>query len=149
MYVSQKCQYGLRALFELASRHGECWVKISEVAARQAIPPRFLEVILSQLKQAGFVLSRRGSEGGYTLARAPDEITVGEVMRFLQGPIGPVECIGEKPDRKCPLYGRCAFLSLWERVERAVSDVYDNTTFQDLVEEYRQKSSEYVASYSI
>jgi len=77
MLVSQKAQYALRAVFELARRHGKGWVKISDIADTQAIPIRFLEVILGQMKQAGFVVSRRGTEGGYMLAVAPGELTVG------------------------------------------------------------------------
>jgi Rrf2 family protein len=148
--VSQKCQYALRALFELAKRDGQGPVKIAEIAKAQAIPPRFLEVILGQLKRGGFVESQRGSEGGYFLIRVPHELTVGELIRFVQGPVGPVGCVTETAkDNSCPLYGDCAFLPMWEKVKNAILDVYDNTTFQDLVDQEKRRVGEYVPAYSI
>lgn len=150
MFLSQKCQYALRAIFELAKRKdGQGPVKIAEIAKAQAIPVRFLEVILSQLKQAGFATSQRGSKGGYLLIRSPGELTVGEVIRFMQGPVGPVDCVAGVSKGKCPLYGNCAFLPMWEKVQKAVSDVYDNTTFQDLVDQENQKSKKKAICYSI
>ena len=148
MQVTQKCQYALRAIFELAKRNGRGPVKIAEIADAQDIPPRFLEVILSQLKQGAFVASQRGAEGGYMLLRQPDELSVGEVMRFLQGPIGPVECLldGKK---NCALFGSCVFLPMWEKVAKAMAGVYDSTTFHDLVENERHQDASYQASYSI
>jgi len=148
--VSQKCQYSLRAIFELARHYGKGPVKIAQIAQAQAIPIRFLEVILSQLKAAGFVESRRGNEGGYFLTRAPRSLSVAEVMRFVEGPLAPVECVTEAGTAKCPLRGSCVFLPMWERAERAVADVYEKTSFQDLVEEEdRMCRKGYVGSYSI
>ena len=134
MLISQRCQYALRAVFELAKQHGRGPVKIDDIAAPQAIPPRFLAAILNQLKQAGFVESRRGSEGGYLLARSPASLTVGQLIRFVEGPVGPVECmVGSATDR-CPLRGSCVFLSMWEEAKQAVENVYDRTTFEDLMD---------------
>jgi len=86
MKISKRCQYALRAVFELGLRKTDQPVKIQEIAGAQNIPPRFLEVILNQLRHAGFVDSRRGSEGGYMLAQAPEDLTVGQVIRYIQGP---------------------------------------------------------------
>jgi len=147
--VSQKCQYALRAIFELARRGGEGPVKIAEIARAQAIPVRFLEVILSQLKRSGFVASQRGNEGGYQLIRAPGALTVGEVIRSVQGPIGPVACLTGDPTETCPLRGECVFLPMWQQVREAIKGVYDTTTFQDLVDQDKSRSQHYVASYSI
>jgi Rrf2 family protein len=147
--VSQKCQYALRAIFELAKHYGEGPVTIAEIAEAEAIPARFLEVILGQLKQGGFVESRRGKDGGYLLSRRPPGLTVGEVIRFIEGPIGPVECVAGDPAERCPLHGDCVFLSMWEQVSQAVGEIYDSTTFEDLVQEDRRRSGRYVPSYSI
>jgi len=147
--VSQKCQYALRAVFELAKFYGHGPVKIADIAEAEAIPPRFLEVILGQLKQAGFVESRRGKEGGYLLARPPGLLTVGEVMRFVEGPLAPVNCVGGETKDLCPLHGNCVFLGMWERANRAVSSVYDGTTFQDLLDEDKRRTGTLVLSYSI
>jgi Rrf2 family protein len=146
--VSQKCQYALRAVFELSKHFGKGPVKIAEIAEEQAIPVRFLEVILSQLKQGGFVESRRGRDGGYLLSRSPDRLAVGDVIRFVEGPIGPVSCVAGNPTDTCPLHGGCVFLSMWERAREAVTEVYDRTTFEDLVDEER-RSGRYVPSYTI
>ena len=149
MIVSQKCEYALRALFELSQRNGEGPVKIAAIARSQAIPARFLEVILGELKQAGFVASQRGRRGGYYLCRSPGELTVGDVVRFVQGPVGPVACVADGAEEKCPLSGDCVFLPMWRRVHKAIVSVYDTTTFQDLLEEDSQNAREYVPCYSI
>ncbi len=149
MFLSQKSQYALRAVFELARHNGTGPVKIADIAKAQAIPVRFLEVILSQLKQAGFLASRRGSGGGYYLVRAPRNLAVGEVLRFVEGPIGPVECVANGSKEKCPLYGGCVFFPMWEKVGEATREVYDNTTFQDLLDQEKRKNGSYVPSYSI
>jgi len=149
LLVPQKSQYALRALFELARHYGQGPTKIAHIAKAQEIPVRFLEVILSQLKQGGFVESQRGSEGGYFLVRDPHDLTVGELMQFLHGPIAPVACVTGDSKDKCPFYGDCVFLPMWEKVRLAISEVYDNTTFQDFVEQAKQKAASFVPSYTI
>ena len=135
MFLSQKCQYALRALFELSKVYGQGPVKIVQIAKAQAIPQRFLEVILSQLKQGGFVDSQRGNEGGYFLIRYPHQMTIGEVIKFIQGPFGPVNCTENKTvSNRCPLNEGCVFLPMWEKVQKAISDVFNKTSFQDLVD---------------
>jgi len=149
MHVSQKCQYALRAVFELAKHYEKGPVKIADVAEAQAIPARFLEVILAQLKQGLFVESRRGKEGGYLLVRSPRGLTVGEVIRFVGGPIGPVDCVNEGTEVNCPLRGDCVFLPLWERVQDAVGSIYDTTSFQDLLDQDSLLRRRYVPTYAI
>ena len=148
MFVPQKAQYALRAIFELAKRSGRSPVKIADVAEAQAIPPRFLEVILNQLKQAGFVESRRGSEGGYMLSRQPADLSVGDVMRFMQGDMSPVDCIAGRSRSRCPLYGSCVFLPMWQRAGKAISDVLDGTSFKDLLEKEKEPG-QHAPSYAI
>ncbi len=149
MGITQKCQYALRALLALSKRFEQGPAKISDIAEEQHIPSRFLEVILNELKQGGFTESRRGKEGGYYLRRRPQELTVGEVIRFVQGPLGPVECVYEDPENVCALKGDCVFLPLWQRVEKAVADIYDNTTFQDLLDEDQRRQKDYVPNFTI
>lgn len=149
MLLSQKCQYALRAIFELARRYGEGPVKIGDIAKAQAIPPRFLEAILSQLKQGGFATSQRGSRGGYMLAHDPNDLVVGEIIRFFEGPVGPVTCTGRGAAEHCPLRGDCVFLPMWDRVTEAVTNVYDTTTFQHLVDQHARMAGKHVASYTI
>jgi len=147
--LSQKTQYALRAVYDLARHYGGGPVKISEIARRQAIPQRFLEIILHQLKPV-FVDSKRGQEGGYFLVRDPSELTVGEVLRFVQGPVGPVECtVSASGGENCPLREECVFLSLWQEVQEATDKIYDHTTFQQLVEREEAMRKTYVPAYAI
>lgn len=134
MSVSLKCQYGLRALFELARRTGGTPTRIQDIASVQLIPPRFLENILNQLRQGGFVESRRGKAGGFMLARPASQITTLEIISFLDGPVYPFDCEGENPIRKCTLGPGCVFMPLWLRARHALEGVYRNTTLQDLVD---------------
>ncbi len=86
------------------------------------------------MRQGGFVLSRRGVRGGYQLARPPGEITVGQVIRFVDGTLEPVKCITEKESKSsCPLRARCALVEVWTHAQQAVEKVYDSTTFEALV----------------
>jgi Rrf2 family transcriptional regulator, cysteine metabolism repressor len=135
MTISQKCHYALQALFELAQRAARTQLKIGQIAQSQDIPVRFLEAILNQLKQGGFVVSRRGNEGGYLLARAPNLITVGEIIRYVDGPVAPVDLEHLRTRRSEPR----SFRALWRRAEDALSGVYDHTTIADLVEQERSE----------
>ncbi|MCE5202384.1 MAG: Rrf2 family transcriptional regulator [Synergistaceae bacterium] len=132
MAITQKCQYALRAIYELAYHHNEGPCKIGTIAEAQGIPVRFLENILNSLKSAGLVDSARGKDGGYYLLRNADSITVGEVIRFVQGSLGPVECT-TRIDDDCSFYEDCVFRPLWDKAREALEAVYDGTTFQDLV----------------
>ena len=143
MNVSQKCQYALRAVFELSRPPRQRPVRTSEIAEAQAIPPRFLELILRELKRGGFVESRRGARGGYLLLGQPDRVTVGEVIRFVDGPVALVKCITESEQADCPIYGGCAFIGMWRRARDAVNHVFDNTTFQDLLDEDLSAAANY------
>lgn len=149
MMISQKCQYALRSVFELACRLGQGPVRIADIAEAQAIPPRFLEVILGQLKQSGFVASRRGAEGGYMLARPAESISMGDVIRFVDGPIAPVKCVQDGEHRECPLDGDCVFLDVWKRVQQVTTEIYDQTTMGDLVEEQKARTRRFVPNFAI
>ena len=135
MKVSQKCQYAVRAVLELAKRYGQGPVTIGDIARKQAVPPRFLEIILNEMKQGGFVRSRRGAQGGYELGTRPRDLSVGQIIRMVDGPLDPVQCIAGRGAPECPLGERCALISLWKRAKQAVEEVYDGTSFQDLVDQ--------------
>lgn len=137
MYVSQKCQYTLRALFELAKREGSAPARAAEIARSQAIPPRFLELILQGLRAKGLVDSRRGNQGGYVLTAAPKSVSVGDIIRIVDGSLAPVECVTGRTGEHCRLKGQCAFLELWHKAHEAIQQVYDGTTLQDLLNNER------------
>lgn len=149
MSVSSKCYYAIRAVYSLAERGGTRPMKIADIAEREQIPIRFLEVILNQLKGGGFVKSRRGAEGGYQLARPADQITVGEIMRFIDGPIAPVDCVSQSRPKECEFHGECHFFGFWGRVRQAISSVVDQTTIADLLRENRERKKEYVGEWTI
>ena len=136
-----KGEYALQALFDLASQNSGEPVKIADIARRQKIPQKFLELILASLKQGSFVESRRGAEGGYLLARSAAELTVGEVLRYVEGP----------RDRKAKrrTSADLPFGAMWEQVDHAVSDIIDKTTFADLQRRWAEKHTRFVPNWEI
>jgi len=149
MDVPWKTRYALRAIFELAKHYGEGPVKIIEIAQAQATPPRFLAAILNQLRQGGFVGSKRGKHGGYFLLRPPDKLTVGEVMRSIQGPVQLLDGSAGGTEGDCPPFSDCLFLPMWLEVQEAISTVYDRTTFQDFLDKGEQEAGSRTPDYSI
>ena len=93
--------------------------------------------------------SRRGADGGYMLARPPDQLTVGEVMRYIDGPIAPVDCVSQSRPKVCEFPGGCNFFSFWGRVRQAISDVVDKTTFADLIRESQERGRTHVGDWII
>jgi Rrf2 family protein len=138
MFIKQKTQYALRALFELAKRKGQGPTKIFDIAKAQAIPTRFLEVIMNQLKHNGLVVSKRGYYGGYTLVASPEQVTVGQVFRSMENPTDLVQCKACETKKNCPFSGKCAFRPMWEKAQDAVLSIYDQTTLQDLLNQDKQ-----------
>ncbi|MDR1489666.1 MAG: Rrf2 family transcriptional regulator [Desulfovibrio sp.] len=141
MGVSLKCQYGLRALFELSRNWEGGLLRIPAIAKTQDIPERFLENILNQLRGGGFVKSRRGRGGGFQLSKPPGTITVADVVRFIDGQIYSLSCEGDQPLHHCDLKRRCIFKPLWQKARIALEDVYNSVTLQDLLDEERRGGS--------
>jgi Rrf2 family protein len=130
MRISAKGEYAIKAVLDLALHESTGVVSIQEIATRQAIPQRYLEQVLLQLKRAGVLSSRRGAAGGYQIGRPPQEITVGEVLRAVEGkeaPLGALRANGRGTD------GHAYELAeLWEEIANAVARVVDGLTFADL-----------------
>ena len=141
MNISVKGEYALQAMFDLATQKPGEPVKIADIARRQQIPQKFLELILAGLKQGGFVESRRGAEGGYLLARPCDSITVGQVLRFMDG--------GRNGKAQAKERGSGPFAELWRTVDESVSRVVDHTSFGDLVRQWREHQGKYVPNWDI
>ena len=141
MNFSVKGEYALQAILDLAAQRAGEPVRIADIAGRQKIPQKFLELILASLKQGGFVESRRGAEGGYLLARTADSITVGEVVRFIEGP----QQGKTRPRRKV----ETPFTEMWQKVDLAISNVIDKTTFADLLRAWQDKQNKYVLNWEI
>jgi Rrf2 family protein len=131
---SKKEQYAVRAIYELAKRSQCGPTKISDIADAQSIPVRFLEVILGQLKKSGLVASKRGFYGGYYLLKPPEDVCVGEVLRFLQKKVGG-ELADEDPILSEPgSEENPALERLWLRVQAAAYGIYDDTSMKDLLD---------------
>jgi len=130
--MSQKCEYGLRILLELTGRQGKGPVSVSEIAMLQAIPQRFLELIIKELRESGVVRSHRGARGGYTLACDPKDLTVGRIVRLLDGSLNPMDCTSCGGDRRCVMRQGCVFAKLWRQAEAALGGLYDSVCFAEL-----------------
>ena len=141
MNISVKGEYALQAIFDLASQPQGEPVKIAEIARRQRIPQKFLELILASLKQGGFVESRRGADGGYLLARPADQLTVGEVVRFVEGP----QQARLRPRRR----EESPFSAMWRQVDQAVSSVIDKTSFAELQRSWIERQNKFVPNWEI
>jgi len=131
MRITYKGDYALKALLDLALHYEQGLSTIHDVAKRIDAPVKFLEQVLLDLKKGSFVESRRGNVGGYQLAKDPADITLGEVVRFIDGPIEPIGCV-EKGYSNCVDLNKCVFKNIWQRVAEATSDIIDNVSFADL-----------------
>lgn len=134
--ISQKAKYALRALIALAEAPEDAPVFISEIAEKQAIPRKFLEQILLDLKHHGLVVSRRGKMGGYLLLRRPNTITFGEVLRIVEGPLAPLPCLSKMAYRRCDDCTdekSCRIRRVFAGVAEATRLVLDTTTISDAI----------------
>ena len=137
MKISTRGRYGLRAMADLASRHDGESVKLNAIAKRQGISEHYLEQLIASLKKAGYVKSVRGARGGYHLNMPPEEISVGDILRALEGPLYPVGCISEEGDASSACGAAdcvsCVAKPVWEKLYESMSDVVDSISLKDLI----------------
>lgn len=141
MKISTKGRYALRLMLDLAMNGENNVVRIKDIAERQQISDKYLEQIISILNKAGYVRSTRGPQGGYSLRKAPEEYTVGDILRLTEGSLAPVACVEE--EGSCEREVDCVTVEVWKQLNQAISDVVDHITLADLValqEEKREKS---------
>ncbi len=137
MKVSMKVDYGLRAMLALAKNYGQSVIQSSEIAAQQQIPEPYLEQLLTTLRKAGLLRSRRGPRGGHLLARPPSQITLDQIVAALEGEAKPVSCM-DNP-RECPNTPTCAQRDLWAEVEEAAQKVLKATTLAQLAQSQKRR----------
>lgn len=144
MKLTLRGEYALRALVVLGMNYQKPVVSIQAISNQQNIPKRFLEHILNDLRLGGVVESKRGINGGYRLAKNPDQITLAMVIRHIEGPLAPVGCVSEKFYQKCscPDEARCGIRSVMKEVRDAIVQVVDRVTIADLCERYRKLQGE-------
>lgn len=146
MKITFKGDYALKAVLDLARHYRSGLITIHDIAKRIDAPVKFLEQVLLELKRGGFIESRRGKIGGYLLSRSPDKITIGEIVRFIDGPIEPIACVKDGYS-KCGDICSCVFRNIWNKVYEETSNIIDNITFEDLVTKI--ESEKRILAYSI
>ncbi len=135
MKISTRGRYGLLAMIVLARRHGCGPISIKKIVQTQGLSHSYLEQILSPLRRAGLVRSVRGPEGGYHLSRSPADISVGDVLRVLEGPLVPVDCVDRETDEQvCERQDACSARPVWVSLRDSLTDVVDSISLQDLAE---------------
>ncbi|NQV04520.1 MAG: Rrf2 family transcriptional regulator [Candidatus Omnitrophica bacterium] len=142
MKVSYKGDYAFKTLLELALNYNKGVLSIQELAKKGDIPEKFLEQVLLILKKGGFVDSKRGVSGGYFLAKSPGSITVGDVIRFIEGPVEPIACAGKKDYVGCKDFKSCILRDIWSQVYTATALVIDTITFAELVRRSEARKKE-------
>lgn len=134
MKLSKKGEYALKALIELAINYdkGISVTLINDIAGHENIPPKYLEHILLNLKNGGVLVSKRGVGGGYTLSRPPAEISLGEILRTVEGPLAPLNCVSKSAYVNCPQEAYCGLFSVMSEVRNAIANIVDNISLKDL-----------------
>ncbi len=141
MRITSKGEYGIRAMLELAIHYGQGPISISAIAKKQEISEHYLEHLFASLRDAGLITSFRGAHGGYELARAPEEISIGDIIRVLEGPIAPMDCVAKDPVF-CTRMGNCATRVLWKKLQTSMEKVLESTTLAWLYEEAKKFDAE-------
>ncbi|MBO4563488.1 MAG: Rrf2 family transcriptional regulator [Clostridia bacterium] len=135
MKLSTKGRYGIKAMVDIALEYGKGRISVNQLAERQGVSVPYLEQLIASLKKAGLVESVRGAAGGYTLARAPEEISVGEVLRALEGTTAILECVGVD-GTECENVCSCSARPLWLKLQQKIDDVLNTTTIKDMADDY-------------
>lgn len=139
--LSTRGLYGMKALYELANNYGKSPLNIREISRRHGLPVPFLEQVLHRLKKRGLVMSRRGINGGYVLARPPEKITIGDAVRALEGPIALCDCLMKKKNGKVlEKEISCVASNIYRKLGEKVEKAFDSITLLDLAEETPEKT---------
>lgn len=136
MKLSTRARYGIHAMFDLACHAGEPPQPLKSIAERESIPEPYLEQLMSLLRKEGLVVSSRGAQGGYTLSDKPANITIGRILRALEGSLAPVSCL--ENDSACGRTCDCASRLVWQRMYESIEQAMDNMTLQDMLSDYTE-----------
>lgn len=141
MKLSTKGRYGLRAMLDMALHADDGPITVHSIAERENLSDRYLEQLLVPLKKVGLVKSLRGAQGGYVLGKEPKDITVGEIIRALEGPIAPVDCVSEDHPENCVRADHCVTRLIWTKLRDSMAEVLDSYNLEDLIKESKALSS--------
>ncbi len=139
MKFSTRSKYGLNAMFELARKYGGGPVSVKDISEAQSIPEAYLEQLFMGLKKAGLITASRGAQGGYTLAAEPAAISVGAILRTLEGPLAPADCL-EDDGGGCERGNTCPGRIIWEKIYSSINDVVNTLTLADIMGEYDMRN---------
>jgi Rrf2 family cysteine metabolism transcriptional repressor len=145
MKLSTRGKYGVRAVFEIARHYGKGPITIKEIAERQGISFSYLEQILHRLGKAGLIDSVRGPAGGYLLARKPAELTIGDIVRTLEGPIALSHCLEPGEPEECYQTDDCVARMVWAKVGAKIEEALDSISFNDLLHQQHEPHKEHLA----
>ncbi|MCD8036459.1 MAG: Rrf2 family transcriptional regulator [Clostridiales bacterium] len=134
MLISTKGRYGVMIMVYLAENYNKGHKPLKEIAASQELSEKYLEQIINPLTKAGLLTSYRGSQGGYALAKAPADVSVGEILRILEGSLAPVYCVAENGET-CEKLNSCNSVVVWKKIKDAIDNVVDNMSLSDLIDE--------------
>ena len=136
MKLSTKGRYGIKAMVDIALEYGSGRLSVNQLAEKQGISVAYLEQLIAALKKAGLVDSTRGVNGGYTLSRPPEQISVGEVLRALEGTTAVIDCVGVDSSGSCSNACSCSARPLWLKLQQKIDDVLNTTTIKDMADDY-------------
>lgn len=139
MKLSTKGRYGLKAMFELSLTQKDGPVPLRQIAQRQNISEQYLEQIFSALKKAGLIKSVRGAQGGYLLVKEPKDVTVGDILVVLEGPVSISDCVVDED--VCKNSGICVTKVVWERLKKGIEDVINSITLQNMIDDYNKNKN--------
>ncbi len=137
MRISYKTDYALKVIIHLADIYPDRMDHIKDISAAQDIPQKFLEQVLLLLKKGGFVMSKKGPKGGYFLKKAPDQISMGDIIKYIDGSVSPISCIDKGNEGSCDFSPFCVFKPVFKNVEKAISNIIDNKSFKELLQEQK------------
>lgn len=138
MKISTKGRYALRFMLDLAQHESDGYIALKDVAERQNISKKYLEQIVPLLNKSGVLRTTRGYQGGYMLAKNPDEYTVGDILRITEGSLAPVTCLDDEPNR-CEKADSCMTLGIWQGLYKVITDYLDSITLQEIINKNLQK----------
>lgn len=135
MKISTKGRYALKVMMDIALHDNGEFISLKDISSRQNITVKYLEQIVSGLNKSGFLLSMRGNNGGYRLAREPKDCNIGDILRTVEGSLTPIECVSGSEGNPCPLSDSCSTLPFWTGLDKVVNDYINSYSLQDLIDQ--------------
>ena len=143
MKISTKGRYALRMLIELAEQKENGFISLKEIAEKQNISKKYLEQIISILNRSGILMTNRGYQGGYKLAKDPSKITIAEILRNTEGSLAPVACLEQNPNQ-CSRCNECITLPVWIGLEKVVKEYLEGITLQNVIDNRKKDNNDYM-----